>query len=143
MLADLQAVRPSWLVNNIVRPFTKLLNPISVKMAGRPGFRMAGRIHHVGRRSGMDYVTPIGARIKNGQVLIPLTFGNRSDWVRNVRIAGGASLEVRGRSYQMGPPEFLNWSEARRIVRTTYPVARITFKILGIKQFMQASVLES
>ena len=27
MLADLQIVRPSWLVRNIVRPLTKVLNP--------------------------------------------------------------------------------------------------------------------
>jgi len=76
-------------------------------------------------------------------VLIPLTFGNGSDWVRNVRAAGGASILVRRRSYEMGMPEFLNWPEARQIVRTGFPLARAAFHILGIKQFIQAPVLES
>ena len=84
MLAELQTIRPSWLVRNIVAPLTKVLNPVSVKMAGGPGFRMAGRVHHVGRRSGTKYVTPVGARVTDAKVLIPLTFGNQSDWVRNV-----------------------------------------------------------
>jgi deazaflavin-dependent oxidoreductase (nitroreductase family) len=143
MPADLRTVRPSWLVRNIMRPLTKVLNPVSVKMAGGPGFRLAARIHHVGRRSRAEYVTAVGARVKDGKILIPLTFGNESDWVRNVRAAGGATVEVRRRSYEIGAPEFLNWSEAPRVVRANFPLARSVFKVLGIKQFMQAPVLDS
>jgi hypothetical protein len=76
-------------------------------------------------------------------VLIPLTFGNGSDWVCNVRAAGGASVVIRRRSYEMGVPEFLNWPQARPIIRARFPVARGVFKVLGIKQFIQASVLDS
>jgi deazaflavin-dependent oxidoreductase (nitroreductase family) len=142
MLDDLQTVRPSWLARHIMGPMTKVLNPVSLKMAGGPGFRMAGRIHHVGRISATKYVTPIGTRVKNRKVLIPLTFGNQSDWVRNVRSAGGATVEVRRRTYHIGAPEFLNWPEAGQIVRANFPLARGVFKILGVKQFMQAPVLE-
>ena len=113
MPVDLQTVRPSWLVRTIIPPLTKVLNPLSVKMAGGPGFRMAVRMHHVGRRSGTAYVTAVGARVKDGKILIPLTFGNQSDWVRNVRASGGGTVEVRRRSYEIGVPEFLNWSETR------------------------------
>jgi deazaflavin-dependent oxidoreductase (nitroreductase family) len=141
MLVELQPVRPSWLVRTIMRPLTKRLNPVSVKMAGRPGFRMASRLHHVGRRSGACYITPVGARIKDDHVLIPLTFGNQSDWVRNVRAAGGATIEVNRRSYAMGAPEFLYWADARPIVRSFFPLARSGFKILGIKQFLDAPVI--
>ena len=141
MIGELQPVRPSWLVRNIMRPLTKMLNPVSVKMAGRPGFRMASRLHHVGRRSGACYITPVGARIKDDHVLIPLTFGNQSDWVRNVRAAGGATIEVNRRSYAMGAPEFLYWADARPIVRSFFPLARSGFKILGIKQFLDAPVI--
>jgi hypothetical protein len=76
MPVALEPVPPSWLVHNVMRPLTRLLNPLSVKLAGGPGFRMAGRIHHVGRRSGREFVTPIGVRLKDGEILIPLTFGN-------------------------------------------------------------------
>jgi deazaflavin-dependent oxidoreductase (nitroreductase family) len=142
MPVELEPVSPSWLVRSVMRPLTRVLNPLSVKMAGRPGFRMAGRIHHEGRRSGIEYVTPIGVRLKDGKILIPLTFGNQSDWVRNVRAAGGATVEVRGHSYQMSAPEFLNWAEARPLVRNYFPVARGVFKSLGIKQFIYAEVID-
>jgi deazaflavin-dependent oxidoreductase (nitroreductase family) len=143
MPVDLEPVPPSRLVRYVMRPLTRVLNPLSLQMAGGPGFRMAGRIHHVGRRSGSEFVTPIGVRLKDGKILIPLTFGNQSDWVRNVRAAGGATVEVRGHSYQMAAPEFLNWTEARPIVRGHFPVARGVFKVLGIKQFIQAAVVDS
>jgi deazaflavin-dependent oxidoreductase (nitroreductase family) len=143
MPVELEPVPPSWLVRKVMRPLTQFLNPLSLRMAGGPGFRMAGRIHHVGRRSGSEYVTPVGARLKHGEILIPLTFGNRSDWVRNVRVAGGAIVEVRGHSYQIGAPEFLNWTEGRPVVRDYFPVARGVFKTLGIKQFMHAPVVDS
>ena len=42
----------------------------------------------------------------------------------------------------MGAPEFLNWSEARPIVRANFPLARGVFKILGIKQFIRAPVVD-
>ena len=143
MLAELRPVCPSWLVRNLMRPLTKILNPVSVKMAGLPGFRMASRLHHVGRRSGARYVTPVGARIKEDHVLIPLTFGNQSDWVRNVRAAGGATVEVNRRSYAMRAPEILCWADARPIVRSFFPLARRGFKMLGIKQFFYAAVIET
>jgi deazaflavin-dependent oxidoreductase (nitroreductase family) len=142
MLVELETIRPSWLVRKFIRPLTKVLNPISSKMAGGPGFRMAGRVHHVGRRSGREYLTTVGAHVEDGKVLIPLTFGNQSDWVRNVRATGGATVEVRRRAYKMGPPQFLNWTDAPQVVRANFPLARGAFRILGIKQFMQAPVTE-
>ena len=48
---------------------------------------MAAQIHHVGRRTGTPYVTSVGARVRDGIVLVPLTFGNRSYWARNVYAA--------------------------------------------------------
>ena len=137
-----QEIHPSWVVRNLMRPSTRLLNPISVRLAGGPGFRMAGRVHHIGRRTGATYVTPVGVRVKDGKALIPLTFGNQSDWVRNVRDAGGATIEVHGKTYAMGAPAFINWSDAPDLVRANFPVARWVFKILGIRQFMHAEVTD-
>ena len=37
-------------------------------------------------------------------MLIPLTFGNRSDWTRNVRAAGQCSLRLNGKVYQAVAP---------------------------------------
>ena len=68
------------MVRTVVRPMTKALNPLMGKFAGRRHFRMAAELHHVGRRSGKEYVTTVGARLDESRFIIPLTFGNRSDW---------------------------------------------------------------
>jgi hypothetical protein len=43
-------VAPATIVRVLVRPLTKVLNPLMVRLAGRRFFPMA-QIHHVGRRS--------------------------------------------------------------------------------------------
>jgi hypothetical protein len=74
--------------------------------AGRRHFRMAAQIWHVGRRSGRLYMTPAGARMAEGVVAIPLTFGNESDWSRNVRAASGCFIRLDGQDYRATRPEF-------------------------------------
>ena len=83
-------VRPSWLVAVVMSPLTKVLNPVMRKLAGGRHMRMAAEIRHVGRRSGRPYVTPAGARLTGDTFVIPLTFGNQSDWSRNVRASAAA-----------------------------------------------------
>jgi deazaflavin-dependent oxidoreductase (nitroreductase family) len=142
MLSELLPVRPSWVVRNIMRPLTRTLNPVSVKMAGRPGFRMAGRLHHVGRRSGAHYVTPVGARIKNDHVLIPLTFGNQSDWSRNVLAAGRCCLRLEGVDYEASAPALVSREEADPDVRAAFGrLERSSMRMLGIRQFLRLSVV--
>ena len=89
-------VGPSLVVRLVLAPMTKMLNPLVAALAGRRHFTMAAQIQHVGRRSGKPYVTPVGARVQDGIVLIPLTFGNRSDWASNVRAASDCSVRING-----------------------------------------------
>jgi hypothetical protein len=59
------AVPPSKHVRIFLLPLTKMLNPLILGLAGRRHFRMAGELRHLGRRSGRQYVTPVGARQAN------------------------------------------------------------------------------
>jgi deazaflavin-dependent oxidoreductase (nitroreductase family) len=130
-------VPPSWFVRAVISPLTKVLNPRMVKKAGRPGFQGAAQIHHVGRHSGRPYVTPVGARLAGELFVIPLTFGNQSDWVRNVRAAGGCTIRLDGNDYRAVRPEFAGTAQARDLVRSVYgPGMRAAFRMLGIRQFM-------
>ena len=97
-------VGPSLFVRLVMGPMTKILNPLVATLAGRRHFPMAAQIHHVGRRTGKPYVTSVGARVQGAAVLIPLTFGNRSDWTRNVRAAGQCSVRLNGKLYQAVAP---------------------------------------
>jgi deazaflavin-dependent oxidoreductase (nitroreductase family) len=129
-------------VKILIRPMTKLLNPLIRKFAGRPHFRMAAQIQHVGRRSGRTYLTPASARLNGDVILIPLTFGNQSDWSRNVRAAGGCSVRLNGRNYETAQPQFLSAQEAKPLVRSAFsPFERAGFKVLGIRLVMRLHVV--
>ena len=130
-------VEPALIVKLLVRPLTRILNPLIIRLAGRRHFRMAAQIRHVGRRSGRPYITPAGARLHGEVIMIPLTFGNQSDWSRNVAVAGGCSIRLDGRDYQASQPEFLGRDQARELIRPAFsPLERASFHLLGIRQFM-------
>jgi deazaflavin-dependent oxidoreductase (nitroreductase family) len=130
-------VRPSRLVATVIGPLTKLLNPVMIKLAGRRHVRTAAQIHHVGRRSGREYVTPVGVRLTGDTFVIPLTFGNSSDWSRNVRAAEGCTIRLDGADYRAVQPELADRDQAAPVVRAAFsPVWRAMFRMLGIRQYL-------
>jgi hypothetical protein len=90
---QLSGVASSGSVNaQIVMDFTHYGVPVRIVTpvpSGRRHFGGAATLGHTGRRSGRTYTTPVGAHFTGDTAIIPLTFGNTSDWVRNVRSAGG------------------------------------------------------
>jgi deazaflavin-dependent oxidoreductase (nitroreductase family) len=75
-----------------------------------PGF---GVIVHRGRVSGQIHQTPVNVfRCADGY-LVALTYGRRSDWVKNVLAAGEADLRTRGQRFHLRAPR-LHHDEQRR-----------------------------
>lgn len=83
--------------------------PRAIAKANRTGLnrltrRFAGRIPpfvlltHTGRRSGKTYTVPLMAFRGSGpdQVVIALTYGETTDWQKNIEAGGPASLITRG-----------------------------------------------
>ena len=135
--AALAPVAPAAIVRAVVRPLTKILNPLMVRLAGRRFFPMA-QVHHVGRRTGKPYVTPTSAHIRGDVLLIALTFGNQSDWSRNVRAAAGCTVRLGARTYRATSPELVTWATDRALIAAAFnPVLRAGFRLLGIRQFMR------
>jgi deazaflavin-dependent oxidoreductase (nitroreductase family) len=140
----LEPVGPSLIVKIVLRPMTKMLNPLIVKLAGRRHFGMAAQIRHVGRRSGRTYTTPVSARRSGDIVVIALTFGNQSDWSRNVRAAGGASIRIEGVGYDVKRPQVMSRQDAKPLVQAAFsPMNRAGFRMLGIKQVMTLRVVSA
>jgi deazaflavin-dependent oxidoreductase (nitroreductase family) len=138
----LEPVGPSPIVKIVMRPMTKMLNPVIVKLAGRRHFHLAAQIRHTGRRSGRIYTTPVSARRSGDMVVIALTFGNRSDWSRNVRSAGGGTVRIDGEDYDVTQPEVMSRQEAKPLVQAAFsPMDRAGFRMLGIKQVMTLRVV--
>ena len=135
-------VAPTRFVRMVIRPMTKVLNPVIVRFAGRRHFAIAAQIQHVGRRSGKVYVTPASAHVYGDVILIALTFGNQSDWSRNVRAAGGCLVRVNGRTYHATNPRFLSREEAGPLPQAAFsPVQRAGIRLLGVRQFMRLHAL--
>ena len=133
----LAPVSPAPFVRTVMGPMTRVLNPMIVKFAGRRHFKMAAQIQHVGRRSGKVYVTPATAHLHDDHIVIALTFGNQSDWARNVRAAGGCLVRFDGRSYQGTDPQFLGRQEAWPILKAAFsPLLRAGTRLLGVRQFL-------
>jgi deazaflavin-dependent oxidoreductase (nitroreductase family) len=87
------------LLRRINRAFT---NPLMSTFAG--SLPPLALVHHVGRRSGRRYTTPVVVFAAKGTYVIPLPYGIDTDWCRNVRKARRCTLESGGRLVRLGKP---------------------------------------
>jgi deazaflavin-dependent oxidoreductase (nitroreductase family) len=130
-------VGPSMVVRLVLGPLTKLLNPLVGTLAGRRFVPLIARIHHVGRRSGKTYMTPTGAHVAGNTIVIPLSFGNQSDWARNVRAAGQCVVQLGGMSYHAVQPQFIDAVDAKPVVGQSFSaINRFGFRLFGIRQYL-------
>jgi deazaflavin-dependent oxidoreductase (nitroreductase family) len=79
-----------------------LVGPVLARL---PGF---GTVHHVGRRSGRAYATPVKLFRLRGDYVIALPYGPSSDWVRNVLAAGHCDVVARGCRLRLGEPRLVS-----------------------------------
>jgi deazaflavin-dependent oxidoreductase (nitroreductase family) len=88
---------PRWLARINKRVF----NPLEIRRGVRPV------LTHVGRTSGRTYRTPLDAHpLPDGYVFIPM-YGPRTDWVKNVLLAGAARLSIGGKEIQLDSPRMV------------------------------------
>ena len=80
----------------------RVLNPRNLRTAGGLGTPWAV-VHHVGRRSGTAYRTPVGAHPRGDGFLVVLPYGPSADWVQNVLAAGTARLAREGAEHVVIP----------------------------------------
>ena len=125
----------SLFVRIVMRPMTIVLNPLIRRVAGRRHFGMAAQIRHQGRRSGRQFVTPASARpTSDGAFLVPLTFGEHSDWCRNVLAAGYCTIRFKGTDHLLTNPSLIGRQGAKSTFR---PHERMMFRVLSITKFLR------
>ncbi|WP_164863464.1 nitroreductase family deazaflavin-dependent oxidoreductase [Agromyces sp. LHK192] len=124
----------------VLRPMFRMqrdvLNMQALSTAGQPGDPHA-IIRHVGRTTGREYATPVGAVPEPGGFVIALPYGTEPQWVRNVLAAGEARLEHDGRVHQLHLPEVV-------AIETT-SMARDdawTVRLFGIREALRLTVRE-
>jgi len=91
-------------VQRAVRSLNRaVFNPMQMGSAGSPG-AYASLVHHVGRTSGTDYTTPIGALPAEDGFVIALPYGTTADWLQNVLAAGTATIVHDGETFSVDRP---------------------------------------
>ncbi len=98
-----------------------------------PGFAV---VHHVGRKSGRSFTTPVNAFRADGAFIIALTYGPSADWVENV-VAGGGRLEMRGMSNAIQSAELVG----RAVAWPHLPhLVKLALRLLQVHHFCRVSL---
>lgn len=65
-------------------------------------------VHHVGRKSGKRYRTPVVAFATASGFVIPMTYGRDVDWARNLLSAKGCDLVQAGQRHVLRRPRIVD-----------------------------------
>jgi deazaflavin-dependent oxidoreductase (nitroreductase family) len=94
------------------RKMTQLFNSLVMALAGTRLMPLYGVIHHRGRRSGKAFTTPVVVRPTSDGFIVPMPWGDRTDWFRNVSAAGGCLIRWKGRDYALVQPDVIDSAAA-------------------------------
>jgi deazaflavin-dependent oxidoreductase (nitroreductase family) len=90
----------------------KLFNRLALRVSGTRLLPLYAVMEHRGRRSGKTFRTPVVVRPTAEGFVVPMPWGLRTDWCRNVKAAGECIVRWKGRDYAMVRPEMLEPAEA-------------------------------
>jgi deazaflavin-dependent oxidoreductase (nitroreductase family) len=95
-------------------------------------------LHHVGRRSGRRYRTPIMAFGTPRGFVIALTYGPEVQWLRNLEAAPGRLVQAR-RVHELRDPVMLTPDEGAALVP---PWTRAALRALHVDDFVELAATE-
>jgi deazaflavin-dependent oxidoreductase (nitroreductase family) len=95
-----------------IRRLIRATNPLLRPLAGTRWFRLWGVIHHRGRKSGTPYATPVVVRSTGDGFVIPMPFGDRTNWAANIIAAGGGTIRWAGADHRVTDPRLVSEAEA-------------------------------
>jgi deazaflavin-dependent oxidoreductase (nitroreductase family) len=121
----------------VLRPlYRHVLNPNALRAAAHGETRW-GVIHHIGRRSGAAYETPVDAQRTRDGVVICLVYGSGADWCRNILAAGGCTLTLDGADLALTAPRVIPMSVAEEQLS---PERARRWRSLGIEHCLALQV---
>ena len=84
-------------------------------------------VHHVGRKTGRSYRSPVVAIRSGDGYVIPMTYGRDVDWARNIVRAGECELEQLGRRHKLRKPRIVGLRAAEpKLPAVLRPFFRVT-----------------
>lgn len=116
-----------------IRRLAMLIGPIGSRLAGTRLFPLWAILRHTGRTSGRAYATAVVARRTADGFVIPLPFGDATQWARNLFAAGGGSIRFAGREYVIGEPRIVD----RDVAAAHLPAPlRFIARRLGLREYV-------
>jgi len=103
----------------------KVTNPLVRPISGwAPAWSI---IAHVGRRSGRTYRTPVSIFRTHDGVAVLLPYGTDTDWLKNVRAAGGGQVKLSGKTFRVTNPRIVSTADAAATVKPPWgPIMKAT-----------------
>jgi deazaflavin-dependent oxidoreductase (nitroreductase family) len=96
-------------------------------------------IYHVGRRSGRSYRTPVLATYTGDTIVIPLSYGENVDWLRNVIAQGGCEIVRKKKRVRAVDPRVIEAPDALALL----PAERQRlFERFKLEKFLRLRVVE-
>jgi deazaflavin-dependent oxidoreductase (nitroreductase family) len=117
-----------------VRQLALIFQPLARPFAGSRWFPIWAVLHHTGRRSGTTYATPVVALATDDGFIIPLPFGDRTQWARNLFASGDGRLRYRGRDFAIAAPEVIDAEAAGAWLAA--PLRWVSGR-LGLRQYVR------
>ena len=119
------------------RALARSFGPVANRFAGRRWFPLWVILRHAGRTSGTPYATTVVALKTPDGFMIPLPFGDATQWAKNLFAAGGGSLRWHGRDYTISEPRIVDREEAA----TNLPLPfRFLAGRLGLRQYVTVRI---
>jgi deazaflavin-dependent oxidoreductase (nitroreductase family) len=108
-------------------------NRLTLTFAGRHIFAV---VHHVGRRSGRAYTTPVVAWPLSDGFIMSLPYGADTDWCRNVLAAGQGAIQWQGMAYTITEPAVIATATARPLLPAW---VRIVLRPIPVRLFLRVN----
>jgi deazaflavin-dependent oxidoreductase (nitroreductase family) len=128
------AIRFGPRTRRLIRALARVVNPLVLRIAGRRHMPILGIVHHLGRKTGRAYATPLGVRpAVGGGFVIPLTFSDASHWYQNIQAAGWCVITYQGTDHTVARPTVID----RATAGPAYPqYERLALRLIGINEFV-------
>jgi deazaflavin-dependent oxidoreductase (nitroreductase family) len=113
---------------------THATGPLALRVAETGAIPIWAVVRHRGRKSGKLYSTPVAIRPTSDGFILPLPWGEGTDWCRNLRAAGGGVIRWGGAEIEISDPTVIDAADAMPFFDA---YMRPIMKLIGIKKVLR------
>jgi deazaflavin-dependent oxidoreductase (nitroreductase family) len=97
-----------------------------------------GVVLHIGRKTRRQYRTPVLVFRRGNRLIIALTYGRESQWVRNVLAENGCEFDTESRRLKLSQPNLFH--DEHRGVMPAF--VRFVLSLLNVSDFLEFTIAD-